>query len=288
VVLSMHEYDLLEIKREIVESRSLSIRTNNLVSALSADVKSISKRQLGYERRMVLHSTAAYVITILVVLGLSKVALDAQVASVRAEAHDQKSRISELETQLRTTEKRYEKRDTGAREALGAYELVARGNEKLLIEKLPGVLALELSPVERRLFEDAGHKARQSLATTSYQVGIDHLNKSRFHEATIALRDAIELEYTAPTTPSAMYHLAQAYRALGEQKKAIPLLLTLAEVSGNADILDEATLLLAECQVDAQLFSDAKATLRQFLRRFEKSPLRLDARTLLSELELKH
>jgi TolA-binding protein len=284
----MHEYDLLEIKREIVESRSLSIRTNNLVSALSADVKSISKRQLGYERRMVLHSTAAYVITILIILGLTKIALDAQVASVRAEAQDQKAKIADLENQLRTTEKRYEKRDTATREALVAYDLIARGNEKNLIEKLPSVLALELSPVERRVFEDAARRARQNLASTSYQVGIEHLNRSRYHEATIALRDAIELEYAAPTTPSAMYHLALAYRALGEQKKAIPLLLTLTEASENADLLDDATLLLADCQSDAQLYSDAKATLRQFIRRFEKSPLRLDARTRLSELELKH
>jgi TolA-binding protein len=284
----MHEYDLLEIKREIVESRSLSIRTNNLVSALSADVKSISKRQLGYERRMTLHSTAAYVVTILVVLGLSKVALDAQVASVRAEARDQSSRIAELEADLRGREKREDQRETATREAGAIYNLIVNGNEKALLEKLPNALSLELSPVERRVFEDAGQRSRRSLAVTSYQAGIEHLNKSRFHEASVALRDAIELEFNSPYTPSAMYHLALAYRALGEQKKAIPLLLTLSESSGNAEILDEATLLLAECQIDAQLYTDAKGTLRQFIRRFEKSPLRLEARTRLSELELKH
>ena len=47
----MHEYDLEEIKREIVESRSLTIKTNNLVNALAADLKSIAKRQQGYERQ---------------------------------------------------------------------------------------------------------------------------------------------------------------------------------------------------------------------------------------------
>ena len=42
--------ELEEIRREIVESRSLSIKTNNLVNALSADVNSIAKRQQNYER----------------------------------------------------------------------------------------------------------------------------------------------------------------------------------------------------------------------------------------------
>ena len=43
--------ELREIKREIVESRGLIIKTNNLTNALAADLKSIGKRQLGYERR---------------------------------------------------------------------------------------------------------------------------------------------------------------------------------------------------------------------------------------------
>ena len=47
----VHEVDeeLREIKREIIESRGLVIKTNNLTNALSADIKSIAKRQQGYQ-----------------------------------------------------------------------------------------------------------------------------------------------------------------------------------------------------------------------------------------------
>ena len=40
----MHEVEdeLREIKREIIESRALVIKTNNLTNALSADIKSIA------------------------------------------------------------------------------------------------------------------------------------------------------------------------------------------------------------------------------------------------------
>ena len=43
---AMHEVDdeLRDIKREIIESRGLVIKTNNLTNALSADIKSIAKR----------------------------------------------------------------------------------------------------------------------------------------------------------------------------------------------------------------------------------------------------
>lgn len=284
----MHEYDLLEIKREIVEGRALSIKTNNLVSALSADVKSISKRQVGYERRMNLHSTAAYVVTVLVILGLSKVALDAQVGLVRSEAEHQKTRLMALEKEVKAAEQKTEKRNVAMREASALYDLVTSRDDKAILEKIPSALALELSPIERKVFEEAGRRARHNISVASYQAGVEHLTKGRYHEASIALRDAIDLEYDSPFTPSAMYQLARAFRALGEQKRAIPLLMTLTDSGASAEVQDEATLLLAECQIDAELYSDAKVTLRQFLRRFERSPLRLEARQKLSELELKH
>lgn len=284
----MHEYDLLEIKREIVEGRALSIKTNNLVSALSADVKSISKRQIGYERRMTLHSTAAYVVTVLVILGLSKIALDAQVGLVRSESERQRERLEALEKELQSAEQKTEKRNVATREASAIYDLIASRDDKSILEKVPSALALELSPIERKVFEEAARRARHNLAVASYQGGVEHLTKGRYHEASIALRDAIDLEYDSPFTPSAMYQLAKALRALGEQKRAIPLLMTLTESGASAEVQDEATFLLAQCQVDAELFSDAKVTLRQFLRRYERSPLRLDARQMLGELELKH
>ena len=52
-------------------------------------------------------------------------------------------------------------------------------------------------------------------------------------------------------------------------------------------LLDDATLLLAECLIDVQAYNDARTTLRAFLRRFPDSPLVNDARTALSDLNLK-
>ncbi|HQK20995.1 MAG TPA: hypothetical protein PLJ27_26265, partial [Polyangiaceae bacterium] len=64
----MDDFDdeLREIKREIIESRGLVIKTNNLTNALAADIKSIAKRQQGYERRIVWNSATAYVVFVIV------------------------------------------------------------------------------------------------------------------------------------------------------------------------------------------------------------------------------
>ena len=82
----MHEVDdeLREIKREIIESRGLVIKTNNLTNALSADIKSIAKRQQSYERRISWNSATAYVVFVVVVFAALKLAWDARVDAINA------------------------------------------------------------------------------------------------------------------------------------------------------------------------------------------------------------
>ena len=66
----MNEFgeELEEIKREIVESRSLTIKTNNLVNGLSADIHGIGKRQQGYERNLKFSSVGFYALVVGLVL----------------------------------------------------------------------------------------------------------------------------------------------------------------------------------------------------------------------------
>ena len=84
----MHEVDdeLRDIKREIIESRGLVIKTNNLTNALSADIKSIAKRQQGYERRFAWNSAAAYVAFVVVLLVVVKFVVDARIDAIDAQA----------------------------------------------------------------------------------------------------------------------------------------------------------------------------------------------------------
>ena len=80
--------EVRQIKKEIVESRGLVIKTNNLVNALGADIKSIAKRQAGYERRLNWNSGVAIaVIGVLSFVGL-KLYFDAQTPDALLEALD--------------------------------------------------------------------------------------------------------------------------------------------------------------------------------------------------------
>jgi len=284
----MHEYDLEEIKREIVEGRSLMIKTNNLVNALSADLKSIAKRQQNYERRIVFQSVGAYAVTTLVILWLTNIAMDAEVESVRAEGQDNMTKAQSLEEDVTALRKREEKRVLAAQEAARLNQLLRSEKRRDFLNALPRVAQLDLSVTERDLFETEARKFRRELSYQAYLTGVEHLRAERYHEATQSLREALDLEADAPHSPQASFELAQAYRALDQQKSAIYLLMKLTVAAPTLDILDEATLLLAECQADIQLYNDAKDTLRSFLRRFPDSALRNDARARLGELDIKH
>ncbi len=285
---SMHELDLEEIKREIVEGRSLTIKTNNLVNALSADLKSLSRRLQVAERRNLVHSVTTYLVAVGLILGLSKLALDAQVETVQVEKLSQSQELEALQQEFQRVSEREEKRITASRTAAKYYQLIVANKSRELLKAMPELNKLALSKTERAVFDRATATAQRDLSFRSYESGVEHLRAARFHEASLHLKQSLELEPDSPHAPSASLELARAYRALDQQKLAIIELSKLTEASTNVDVLDEATFLMAECETDIELYNDAKATIRRFLRRFPDSSLRARARKLLSELNLYH
>src|SRR5665213_3147442 len=108
----MHEVDdeLREIKREIIESRGLVIKTNNLTNALSADIKSIAKRQQTYERRLWQNSAVTYVVFVVLVFAVLKFAWDARVDAIKGETEQKIVENERLKHEEREAQQRDEDR----------------------------------------------------------------------------------------------------------------------------------------------------------------------------------
>jgi TolA-binding protein len=286
----MHDTDdeLREIKREIVESRGLVIKTNNLTNALSADLKSISKRQQAFEKRAFRNSAVAYVVFVVVVLGLVKIAWDARADSVTAKDKGAIEKAAGLQKELDELKAQLAARASGETAAASFYELVRAGRRRELVEQFDTLRKLPLSRAELAFLGDAVDAAREGLSVELYHQGLDHIRGGRFQEAATTLEDSLKMSDKAAHTPGAKLELARAYRKLGRQRLAVPILVPLSESSPNREILDDASMLLAECLVDVQAYNDAKGALRSFLRRFPESPYANDARMMLADLNLKH
>jgi TolA-binding protein len=284
----MNEYEIEEIKREIVESRALTIKTNNLVNALAADLKSISKRQQGAERKVVLNSATAYVVTIAVLLVFVKLTWDIRLETVKAENKETRDQLDAVQKDIKVEQEREEEQQRASRQAGEFYQLIVQSKRQELIAAYPDVVKLELTPTERAVFDAAVERAKNELSLIAYQTGVDHIRMARWHEAQQAFRESLKYKSDAAHSPQANLQLSRALIQLGLQRDAIPILMQLSEASADKEVMDEATLTLAEAELAIQAWNDAKNTLRAFIRRFPNSPHINDARAKLAEVSLYH
>lgn len=280
--------ELREIKREIIESRGLVIKTNNLTNALSADLKSIAKRQQGYERRITVNSYVMYVVFVFVALAIIKVAWDARVDSVEARTDQQRQLLEKQGRDLREAQKRDEDRAKAEARASAFYELVRQNKRAELVDQWDSLEKTALTKTEQAFFADAVLRARSELSIVAYHLGLEHARVGRWHEAQLAFEESLRYQDGAAHSSLARYNLADAMRRLGRQRDAIPMLMQLSEASPDKEVMDDATWLLAQCLVDIQAWNDAKNALRTFIRRFESSPHLNDARLELADLALHH
>jgi TolA-binding protein len=284
----MNEYEIEEIKREIVESRALTIKTNNLVNALAADLKSISKRQQGAERKVVLNSATAYVVTIAVLLVFVKLTWDIRLETVRAENKETRDQLDAVQRDIKVDQEREEGQKRASRQAGEFYQLIVQSKRQELIAAYPDVVKLDLTPTERAVFDAAVERAKNELSLIAYQTGVDHIRMARWHEAQQAFRESLKYKSDAAHSPQANLQLSRALIQLGLHRDAIPILMQLSEASADKEVMDEATLQLAEAELAIQAWNDAKNTLRAFIRRFPNSPHINDARAKLAEVSLYH
>lgn len=286
----VHEVDeeLREIKREIIESRGLVIKTNNLTNALSADIKSIAKRQHSYERRISWNSAVAYIVFVVVVFAALKLAMDARIDQLKAEAEAHGTDNARLKKDLRDLQEK--DRERGAAEARAAqfYELVRQGKRAELVEQWEQIKGQPLSKTEQAAFGDAVERARSELAGQLYQQGMDKVRVQRWQEAATAFEKSIEYKEDTAIGPAVHLGLADSYRHLNRQKDAIPILTQLAENTVDKEVHDDALYMLAWCQTDIQAWNDAKNTWRTLIRRFPESRFTPEAKLQLAQLQLMH
>jgi TolA-binding protein len=280
--------ELSEIKREIIESRGLVIKTNNLTNALSADIKSIAKRQQSYERRLSWNSATAYVVFVVVVFAALKFAWDARVDAIKTETEQKTADNERLRKEARDAQKREEDRARAEMKAAQFYDLVRLGKRVDLVEQYEAVRKEPLTKAEQAAFADAVEKARNELAAQAYQQGQEKRRVERWQEAATAFEESLKYKEDSSIAPSVRLALSDAYRHLSRQREAVPILSQLSESSPDKEVQDDALYMLAWCQMDIQAWNDAKNTWRTLIRRFPDSHWTPEAKLQLAQLNLLH
>jgi len=286
----MHEVDdeLREIKREIIESRGLVIKTNNLTNALSADIKSIAKRQQSYERRLTWNSATAYVVFVVVVFAALKFFVDARVDAIDATSKHLRDENVRMKQDLDDARQLQAERQAAELEAAKFYDLVRQGKRVDLIKGWESMRSKPLSKAEAAFLADAVEKAKAEQASLLYLQGLDSSRLQRWQEAATAFEDSLRYEEGGAVAPQAKLELGSAYRKLHKQKEAIAVLEPLVESNADREVQDDALEQLAWCQTEIEAFNDAKNSWRTLIRKFPDSHFTPEAKLALMQLSQTH
>lgn len=282
----MREVDeeIREIKKEIIESRGLIIKTNNLTNALAADIKSIAKRQAGYERRFNWNSWIAYVLfATLSFVGL-KLASDARIREIEGESADLTAQVRELRGELAEETRRAERRARAEAAGASFYRLVRERRRTEAVERWPEVRREQLSRAEAAFFRDTVDSFQLDLSIEAYQNGLDLMRTGRYAEAAEAFQEAIRLREDASHIPAVKFELARALRQLDRHAEARVLAQQIVEQTIDRDLQDDALLLYARCSEDLNDIDEARSALRTFLRRWPRAAESRSVRQHLAEL----
>lgn len=276
--------EILEIKKEIIESRGLTIRTNNLVNSLGADVKSIAKRQAGYERRFNWNGGVFLVVVAVISFAGLKFASDARIREVESEKTHLDRQVEELEADLAEETRRAEERARAETKADRFYALIRQQNRTEVVAGYQELAVEDLSPAEAAFFRDTYDRFRLDLSITAYQNGLELMRNERYAEGAEKFQESIRLKDEAAHIPSVKYHLARALRRLGRQSEAMVYARQVVEQQLDRELQDDATWMLALCAEELDDIDTAREALRTLIRRWPRSSLARDARPKLRDL----
>ncbi len=276
--------EVRQIKKEIVESRGLIIKTNNLVNALGADIKSISKRQAGYERRLNWNSWVAIaVIGILSFAGL-KLYFDAELNSVRSEMSSTESTAEALRSDLGDEVRRASDRATAAARAAKFYDLVRARKRAEVVREYPAMAKEALSPAEAAVFRDFEQQFRQDLSLEAYQKGLALAESRKHDEAIQRFREAIELHPNGSHVPAVKLSLASSLRAEKRPGEALVFAQQVADQTADASLQPDGWWLVALCARDLDDLDTARDALKLLINKWPRSALSREARPLLRQV----
>lgn len=277
---------LRELNQELIETRNLTIKTDNAVRNLTSEVRELSKLQESFQRRTVWSSATAYIL--FVVLTFTGLFLFFRAATSRTSADEElvASQQQSYEARVRELQQELERRREAERQAWSFYELLETGEPEAVVERFPEVQARLIDRATVELYRREVDRIRQELASDAFSEGMRAFSEERWQQARDAFLRSSGYREFAPYTPELNYHLAEALFQLDDHATATRyynLALSSDELSGRNQAT--ATYHLAESLRAIGRDREALEAYRNFSRNFSGHPWRSAADARASMLE---
>ncbi|HEY3359591.1 MAG TPA: outer membrane protein assembly factor BamD [Polyangia bacterium] len=275
----------IDPKREVAELRALAIKTNNLVTALNADLKGIGRRLEQRERTLTLNSAVAYVLFVVLLGGGFYVAHRLRVDRADFEKEAALREAAASREALGQTQRAGEERRRGEDRAYELYQLLRGGRARDAVSKYPEVSRERLSRVEAEVLREGVARGRQELAYGAFEAGRQAYGASSWKRAAQEFRRAVEIEPSPPHAAQLYYLYGITLFKLADYPAAATELERAVEKGAERNVQNDAGFYLAAALDQAKKRDRAKAEYRKFLTKYPQSHFASTAKRRLSELE---
>ncbi|MHB8876076.1 MAG: tetratricopeptide repeat protein [Myxococcaceae bacterium] len=265
---------LEEIRREVIESRNLVIKTDNLLKNLHAELKMVGKRQEDGLKRQWLATGVAYALFVALCVGGAIGVSVARSASSSAERERLEKDLAEARTQLDTRKAEYAAEEKAQRSATDLLRKLSSTSPEERLEAAESVAKLDssrLSGLERQALADRADGVRKEAASAALDRGRAAYRRQEFAAAAKDLARAMTMNPADSETLETSFMLGSSLAQIRKPDEAIPHLQRFVSEDKRAKTRDVAMLLLAQSYDQTSQFEKAAETAREALATYPNS-----------------
>lgn len=240
---------LEEVKREVIESRNLVIKTDNLLKNLHAELKAVSKRQEDFQKRTWISAGAAYLAFAAIAAGAAMMVTNSRTQAATSERERLERQLVEVTERADKLKAESQAEKTAERSAAEVYRLMTSGTPE---ERLKGIDAMvkldqaKTAPFVWKVLQDRAALLRKEVGGAALERGRTAFRRQEWEKAAEDLKRVIILNPDDPDALEASYFLGNALVQQRKNEEAIVHLLRFVEGDKRAKTRDFAMLLLVQ------------------------------------------
>lgn len=267
-----------EIRREVIESRNMTIKTDNALKSLHAELKIVSGQQDAFQKRTWFSTGAAYVVfSALCVAGVIVIS-NARAASANAERERLEKQVAELNGTIDKLKAEANAAQGAEQSALQVYKTMTTlpGEERLKgIDALSKLDQTKLSPFAKLVLQERAVLLRKEIGGAVLEKGKAAFRRQDWGETINQLNRFLSMEPLPEDALDASFFLGNAYFQSRKYAEAIPVLTRFVEGDRKARLRDFALLMLMQSNDMTGNKDGAVANAKEALATYPASEFRM-------------
>ncbi len=255
-----------EIRREVIESRNMTIRTDNALKTLHAELKQVSTNQEQFQKKTWFASGTSYLIfSVLCAVGASLVS-HSQASAAGTEKVRLEQQVSDLTASVSKLNEELVSQATAEQLASQTYKMIAssNGDERLKgLDAYSKIDAAKLSGFEKQVLEDRVILVRKELGAGVFEKGKLAFRRQEWAEAISQLTRFLAMDPPNDDTLEASFFLGNSYFQSRKFDDAIKHLAFFVDGDKRSKIRDFAMLMLMQSYDMVGRRDDAVATAKE-------------------------